>query len=317
MFEVKGAPPAYATFSGWTFATDPAIGVITREASEQNSSSWGGKIVTSGHATVTVVLLGQTYPLPKTGTVSVAVDPREDWWSVPANPEKLMASANDACGQTVNPAAPDTCPPGIGTSKLCLKPHPLTVDKVPSGPNAGLWWVTTYSESPTYKWMIHPDVETPASDFCQHQAPTCTPWTPSPNSTCLAPVGTGYISCENIAEAITRHEASQVQNSHWVKYNASVADRDRNMYWGVESEIGWTTLNQAGFEAQVNNELFARDVNIHNDTAFPEPCDTCTDDCTQSYGPTNCKNANTGQWAHVCPVPYPVPDHSSVPSLRK
>jgi hypothetical protein len=79
------------------------------------------------------------------------------------------------------------------------------------------------------------------------------------------------------------------------------------MKTGAESIVGMASLTSEQFLTLVRNTLFLRKANIERLEAI-EPCENCTADCTQFYGPFNCYNANTQHWTlDQCPVPEPAP----------
>lgn len=166
-----------------------------------------------------------------------------------------------------------------------------------NGPNHGLWWLLTFDDLTTYHWAVHQKVDPGNPTYCANQCGNV----PLPNSACSTRINGAFTNSNLLREAIARHEASTVQNSHWLKYQAAQNDPSRNFKAGAESIVGASSLTLLGFQNTVTNAMAARELAIQQLTAPETICNVCSADCVEFWGHMNCRlGFPSGAWLATC-----------------
>ncbi len=310
MVELKVDRVPEGAVSNWKYQPT-GLTLITRDPSS-TATTWPGLLVVTGTATANGVVPAtaagvgqQLYSL----SLPVTVTARTGWFSTPANPEKknpgTPAPPRCPTGVLLNVTDPEFCqsggpPGGIGKSRVCFNwekaddPEQLA----DNGPNHGIWWLPTFTDLTSYHWAVHSKIDPGNPTYCANQCGTIVPHLP--NSACSTGINDVVTTCQLLKDAIARHEAGTVQNSHWVQYVNAQNDPSRNFKVGAESIVGAKELSLTGFQNTVENAISARELAIRNLTASPEPCLSCSENCGEFWGYWTCRFPPNGAWRWTC-----------------
>jgi hypothetical protein len=300
--------------SNWRY--EPTNLPYIDRVSNPNAVTWPGTLVVSGTVRAngvvpaTLTNAGATRVGQQLYAVSspVTVAPRSGWFSTAKDPQKVAPGtpALPRCpANTLTVMDPEFCvsggsPSSIGRSRVCFNwdkvNDPKQVDDS-GGPNHGIWWLPTFEDLTSYNWAVHQKIDPGNATFCANQCGNV----PLPNSACSTRINDVVTTCAMAREFLARHEASQVQNSHWLQYQAAQNDPSRNFKVGAESLVGAPSLTLTGFQNTVENAMAAREFAIKTLTAPENPCNNCSADCSEFWGHLNCRlGFPSGSWRWAC-----------------
>ncbi len=275
-FEVKGAPQS--TISNWRYETSqPALGTITR-STNTGAMTWPGTVVAGGTGKVNVLLLGQTYNLEK----SLSVSARSGWAfaAAPANQEAngyTIPGIDGGPGQQLLVPNPPVAGSQLGqfAVRFAYSLTPGDVSPISdNGPNQGLKYVVQIIDQASAHFVIAQDMDNLSSPFAQTQ---CGNWNGS----------TGYIGGPDLKEGAIRHEGGGA-NSHWRLYKDAQDNPANNLGVGAEEQVGGTALTLQQFVNAVKTALNNRASAIDSAYRATEPCAPNFDStCAVYRGPVN------------------------------
>jgi hypothetical protein len=261
--KVSGAAPgAKITLSGWSF-TDGTNTVTSTNA----TSSWPGKIVTSGTVSAKVSINGRP---PVTVSATLTVTPRTDFAFTAVNPVQLQGNTLNCNGKIkiLNSPPQDNGGTGDFLGFFCVvEAFSFGFDGITdNGPNNGYGYITkAFSQNQdgtptTFQYIIVSDLLDSSSQFYRAQ---CGNFDPQSNPN-------GFISGLQLKTNSFDHEEGPVL-SHWTNYVQAQNNPSNNIGLVLEGQIAVPGVDEAGFRVQINSVTSIAELTIAQIT-MEQPC---------------------------------------------
>ncbi len=179
-----------------------------------NVLTWSGSMVTGG--TVSVTAAG--VPL----TQSITVSSRSTFANVSVNPQ-LVPNGEQGLPTLTSP--PSQTEDGSMGQSLFAFAFTIATAAPQSGPNSGVYYVTSFTDSSVFVWEVNPALTNSSDPFYQHQGPQG---------------GSCWATISQIYNAVQAHEVGAAP-SHYSEVQAALASNNpastANSDWGSTSSI--------------------------------------------------------------------------------
>lgn len=222
---VSGA--SASQISSWNFsasgvAVNGPVGVTT----------WSGQMVIGG--TVTAVVSGASL------TANVTVNSRSTFPAVTMPSPQLVANGSTWNGTTLPTltSPPTTAEGTFGTSAFAAKWSDTTAAPQ-NGPNAGLYYIASLSDSSLYVWELNPGLTNNNDPFYQHQGPQG---------------GSCWATIPGITSAVQAHEIGAT-SSHYSEVKAALTSENPGVI--ANSIVGSSQQVLDGVRAAYTNAINA------------------------------------------------------------
>ncbi|MBV9760722.1 MAG: hypothetical protein JO340_09165 [Acidobacteriaceae bacterium] len=190
---VAGASASQVT--QWTFSTD---GVSVNGPA--GSLTWSGPMVAGG--TITAMAVGAS------PSQTITVNPRSTFPIVVLPAPSLVANGSTINGVTLPTlTSPPTTEDGSFGASTYAYNYNFTSGAANSGPNAGIYYVTSFTDSSKYAWELNPGVTNPSDPFYQHQ-------------------GNCFATISQITAAVQAHEVGVPGPSHYSEVQTALSSNN-------------------------------------------------------------------------------------------
>jgi hypothetical protein len=267
-----------AVISNWHFVAAGGLGTIPRSPAS-GANTWSGMLVAGGEVRVRVVEAGQTHDLAKT----VNVTARSGWVTAALGADPKSEGDTTPEGITFvfpNPPQPKGA---LGRVHYNIGGYSFNHAAVPSGPNQGLRYVTSFTPTgPRYfQWALTNHLANTASEFYRMQCGR-----------------NGFISGAVLKSNTEEHESGTTLG-HYQQYR----DTNSAQNLGAAAEQHVKALAQTAFQQELQDLLNGKLTQIHNATGSEAACNSVVNH------DTSCVNRGAVNYPPYQPCTDPPPPH--------